>query len=350
MPSSSSPQLLLCVTVLILAAVSSLGRGQECSTTQACMPWYSSGPSCARGGRMNLRFVLDTAAENAWTSGTTKTATAVYGFCPVVDTVQSFALNSAPFIATSFKTEDADEKITYHLTTSLDKNYLSVYGFGSSNSTLHPIKGVSDGSVLVAQNGSTLCSGKNSVAIATHLNLEVGLHKGLFNYATTGPLVDVAVNVTNPNFNETLCNNPSSDSAASSINYCDTTIVEIRKQQMSNPLKTGFVPTCGVDNNGNFNCLFDSSPEVICIGDRAEMMNCAKCYDDATVIGQTAKLVVWNSYYGTDNRGNTLKSGGNNPINFAKFSGPNMMSDIASKMKSLWDGNLSDVGLPNWVD
>lgn len=124
---------------------------------------------------------------------------------------------------------------------------------------------------MVAENGTSICGQPNSVALVTTLILDVGLHKGRFNYFT--PSVTGKVSMYNTNYDPSACPN-GIPNAGAPPNVCNETIIVNIPDGTTVPAKTGFTPTC----DGNDKCMFDSS--LTCIGDVKGQRNCAKCYVD----------------------------------------------------------------------
>lgn len=347
MPRRPSTAVIVCVAaVAVLLCGTHSAAGFSCGNGEACFPWVPTGPACRAGKQMNLRFVLDVASENYETSGTTTITTATYGFCPSVDKLQSFTLNAAPFVTAAYVTKNDDDTQELHLTKDLDTHYLYVYGFGDTSDRLYPNVNTSSGIIIIAQNGTEHCQNKDSVLVATTLGLDIGLYNGLFNYIDAEG--ERTVQVPNPDYNQTMCDDikngtvtteaPGSSSSSDEVDYCSPTISSVVPANVVQPAKTGFVPTCTEKDV----CMFDV--DAHCIGNVKGQKNCARCFDDPTQLA-SAQMQIWASYYGTDVDGHPLLSGGTNPINFRKFAGKSMFSQIGSKVGSLWRGNLSDLGL-----
>ncbi|TPP45091.1 hypothetical protein CGC20_20355 [Leishmania donovani] len=251
---------------------------------------------------MNLRFMLQTSRENNFTVGTQVHHLATYSFCPIVDQLSSFTLISAPFMASCYITKDETSgAVTDHLSMDMGPRYLSVYGFGASNSTLYPQKGVSTGTVLIAVNGTDHTGVSNSVGIVTMLSLEIGLHNGLFNYV--GAAAASETTVANPNYDSVLCKNGTVPPAG--INYCDKNITIPVAATVVQPAKK----------------------------------NCGVYRTDPTDI-RKLQMTVWVSYYGTDWRRNVLTSGGRNPLNYLTFVKENALQTLANKIDSLFPRKL----------
>lgn len=298
----------------------------------ACFPWTSgSKDSCVKGGSLNLRFMLDISPEKAW--GTSKVRYASYGFCPKVDQLSTITLNESVYYATGYETsedDDDDDDVEYHFSTGLYKNYLSVYGFGNTNETLFPQKGISNGAVLVAVNGSlSSCGGSDTVAVVSTLALNIGMHKGKFNYVGSSPTGDQKM--MNPYYDLAACLD--NEVAPDGQDYCAESVTVNIPSGTKQPAKVGFEPTCS-----NNECLFDSN--AICIGDDSTNQNCGYCYQSA---GDTilAQIQIWVTYYGTDNTGAALLSGGNSPLRYTRFATDTLAEKFNDKLEALKSGTSS---------
>ena len=93
--------IVIAATLVALYQVTLLASAQEaqtrtmnvnCNQRTACYPWRVEGPTCNRGNRMNLRFMLQVAAENYNATGT-YAENVTFPFCPVVDELQAFNLS-----------------------------------------------------------------------------------------------------------------------------------------------------------------------------------------------------------------------------------------------------------------
>ncbi|CAG9578531.1 conserved hypothetical protein [Leishmania major strain Friedlin] len=325
----------LCViAVLVLLGCVTTQAQENCGTTASCKPYDTNGPACARKKRMNLRFMLQTCRENNFTVDTQVHHLATYSFCPIVDQLSSFTLIGAPFMTSCYITKDETSGVvTDHLSMDTGPRYLSVYGFGASNSTLYPQKGVSTGTVLIAVNGADHTGVSNSVGIVTMLSLEIGLHNGLFNY--DGAAAASETTVANPNYDPVLCNNGTIPPAG--INYCDKNITIPVAATVVQPAKVGFTPTCSAEDV----CTLGDPSVYTCIGEVPGQKNCGVYRTDPTEI-RKLQMTVWVSYYGTDWRRNVLTSGGRNPLNYLTFVKENALQTLGSKIDSLFHGNLSD--------
>ncbi|CAM40441.1 conserved hypothetical protein [Leishmania braziliensis MHOM/BR/75/M2904] len=332
------PRLLavLCLTVALALLCCEKTRAQSsCGSTPLCKPYDRQGPACTRKRRMDLRFFLDTSRENNFTVGGQTYHTATYGFCPVVDQLSSFTLTGAPFLTSSYiTTNETSGEVTDHLSLNMGPRYLSVYGFGASNSTTNPERDISTGTVLIAVNGSRTTGVTNSVGIVTILSLEIGLQNGLFNY------IDAAVasetTAKDSNNNSLLCTSNSTE-LSDSINCVKNAPVPAA-EPMRLPAKVGFVPTC----NAQDVCVMGDPSVYTCIGNVLGKKNCGVYKSNPTEI-RDVQMTVLVSYYGTDSRRNVLTSGGQNPLNFATFVRENAFQAFAHKVTSFFEVNLSDV-------
>lgn len=281
--------LVLALALLCLAQLRNEPKG--CGTDVACHPWDTDqGPFCGRGNSMNLRFFIDVSEENYYlynnTAGfpATLETVATYGFCPRVDELQAFNLTYAPrFMAL---TSDADGA---NLTTSPSAltKYVYAYGFGDLGNKSIPVN-ESYGKAMVIDNSTNTCPlSSSSFAIANFLILNVSLDNGKFRYFP---------------------------------------------DESKHPQGTGFVPTCDGDV-----CMYDADAK--CIGPPGRRM-CAKCYSDVDEVAELP-LQIWVSYYGTDSRGRTLRSGANNPINFRVFSGSGVYKNMGDSFDRLKAGKTS---------
>ncbi|RNF25156.1 uncharacterized protein Tco025E_02304 [Trypanosoma conorhini] len=298
--------------VCLAGTVEAVEGDIDCGTAKACYPWASGGVEdkvqvpCVRGKRLNLRFMLDVAAERRAAAGG-KPVTAVYGFCPVVDELDVFTL----FLASAVTTLNATGTY-FALSHNIGRKYLSVYGFGMSNSTLFPQEGLSTGIVMVAESGNSVCGSPRSVALVHTLLLDIGLHRGLFNY--------IGARMASPPNATDNATSRASGAAKETAMQEDEVVVQ--------PAMVGFRPTC----NGNDECLFDSSS--VCIGDKVGNKNCAKCYESPLDVTHQ-HLAVWASYYGTDAHGRPMRSGGLNPLNYRQFAGNRLFMELKKALDSL---------------
>ncbi|KAK7195459.1 hypothetical protein NESM_000473100 [Novymonas esmeraldas] len=337
------PRLLaaLCVTVtLSLLCCSEWAAAQvDCGSIVVCQPYSLQGPACVRKKRINLRFMLETSRETNFTVGTEVHHLATYGFCPVVDQLSSFTLPGAPFLSTSYSVTNTTSNVTTdHLSAGMFHRYLSVYGFGASNDTLYPQTNFSGGTVVVAMNGTGYSGVYASVAVVTMLSLEIGMHNGMFNYI--GAKANSTMNITNPNYNLSLCHkgsaagsaHPHSLESSSGIDHCDPQITVPVAATVVQPAKVGFVPTC----NANDVCVMGDPNVYTCIGDIPGQKNCGIVSSNATLL-RGVQLVVWVSYFGTDSQKTVLLSGGVNPMNFMAFASNNALNSVANKFTSLYD-------------
>ncbi|GET90901.1 hypothetical protein, conserved [Leishmania tarentolae] len=322
----------LCVmAALALLGCQTVQAQENCGTSVLCTPYDTNGPACVRKKRMNLRFMLETSRENNFTAGTQIHQLATYSFCPIVDQLSSFTLASAPFLASCYTGDGTSGAASDHLSVDMEPRSLSVYGFGASNSTLYPQRGVSTGTVLIAVNGTNRTGRPNSVGIVTMLSLEIGLHNGFFNYV--GAVAASETIVVNPNYNATLCNN--GEVAPEGINYCDKNITTAVKETVVQPSKVGFIPTCNADDV----CTMGDPSVYECIGDVPGKKNCGVYRTDPAEI-RKLQMTVWVSYYGTDRKKNVLRSGGKNPLNYLSFVKQNALYSLASEAETLFNGKL----------
>ncbi|CCW61707.1 unnamed protein product [Phytomonas sp. EM1] len=334
---------------VICVSYDSRALGDVNTNEEPCRPWSSTGPACKHLNRLDLRFIVDLAEENYVNdSKTSVVKTAVYGFAPQIDKLQLFSLSDAASLATLQK-NTTNGVVKFSFSKDQNKKYLSVYGFGNSNSVANPENGSSDSSLLIVEKNLTQCGGSGSVAVVTTLMLDVGLHKGLFNYegdaksiltadlhAQTMGFYNVADTHSSPdNFSfAAVYGNESNLVEESKMSRLGTqkenVVFMAETSSVKRPLKTGFVSTCGNTKNGE-ECLLDS--EQICIGDKG-FRNCARCYKDPSEVASSAKVRVVVSYYGTDSKGRTLTSGTSNPLNFRAFGGNHILKDIQKALKA----------------
>lgn len=266
----------------------------SCDAAMACYPW--SAPTCARGNNLNLRFFMEANIDYAGASATTvdfnhTDRTVTWAFCPRVDELQAFNLTAAPSYA-AIKPLQNDTFVGY-----MNNTYVSVYGFGESNDREVP-SNVSASTVMVARNGSDLCLNMaNPVLLVDFLVFQIALTDGAMTYP----------------------------GSVAPWNGTDGVSVQ--------PQGVGFQPTCtgGV-------CTLDSSRK--CIGDEGKQ-NCALCYDDPAILGNKT-IQIWVSYYGTDNSGRRLLSGGSNPLNFRKYAGASVYSTLSTSLNQVSSGQALD--------
>ncbi|KAG5498795.1 hypothetical protein JKF63_03084 [Porcisia hertigi] len=332
----------LCVMVATLLQFCEATQATgKCMSSSVCRPYDKTGPACVRKGPINLRFILQTCRENNFIVDGKKHYISTYSFCPTVDEFSSFTLAEAPFLATSFQTTgEGNDTTDYHLSKNLEPRYLSVYGFGLSNSTAYPQVGLSPGAVLVAMDGFKETGIRNSVGVVTMLSLEIGLHNGRFNYI--GATAPSESTIPNPNYNPSLCvTDPSlsmqttTTAPLESINYCDKEINVKVAETAVQPAKVGFVPTCDAQDR----CVAGDSKVFHCIGDVPGKKNCGVYLSNPREI-RDLQLTVLVSYYGTDARKHVLISGGKNPLSYITFTGSNALRYIGDKISSLFDGKL----------
>lgn len=253
-----------------------------CTRETACYPWSSRGPACARGSRMNLRFVGEAAPENGVNvSGIPGNVTEMtYAFCPIVDELQAFNLTNFTRLAGIYTKDDG---ATWKAG-NVGKSYLSAIGFG--NQTLRTIPPASsEGRVLILDNtADSPCNAGTStgaIGFVNFLVLNVSMYNGLFVYLAGH----------------------------------------------ENPPGNGFVPTC---TSGDV-CTIDPSQK--CFGDVPGRKMCGKCYEPAELAKTT--MQVWVSYYGTDVNGRTLRSGASNPMNFLKYSLVDVFSALSNTYNNI---------------
>lgn len=323
-------RILVIFLITVILEFCSLGAAQ-CSVQNACFPWSAANSTsqnpCKRDSRMNLRFLLDVAPENAF--GEQNNRYMMYGFCPRVDKLSSFTLNQSTLFATTYtrKDEEDDNTTSYYFSEGMYKNYLSVYGFGDSGSPLVPQRGVSIGSVLVAVNGSlTTCGGPRTVAVVSTLMLNVGMKSGAFNYVDKAPTG--LQNTMNPNYNVTYCQE--NKEPPPGVDYCSPTMEIDIPADSKRPAMVGFESTC---KNGK--CKFD--PGAICIDDTNGLSNCGYCYSDPADT-RDAFIQIWVSYFGTDQGGSAFISGGNSPLRYVDFATSSISDKFKDKLSDLWAG------------
>lgn len=128
---------------------------------------------------------------------------------------------------------------------------------------------------MVAENGTSICGQPKSVALVTTLILNVGLHKGRFNYFT--PSVTGNVSMYNPYYDPNACPN-GIPNPGTPPTVCNETITVNIPEGTTLPAETGFSPTCDSKNK----CMFDRS--LKCIGDVDGQLNCARCYSDPSQV------------------------------------------------------------------
>lgn len=330
--------LVLCLGITTLFTILPNLVEAQCTIQNACFPWFSgtgvSQNTCSRGGSINLRFILDVAPEQEF--GPEKVRYMTYGFCPTVDKLSSFTLNQSSYYATSYDTvtkdkDDKDKEVTeYHFSKGIYKNYLSVYGFGNSNNTIYPQRGVSNGAVLAAVNGTLAsCGGPGTVAVVSTLMLNIGFRKGAFNYVESSPTG--LQEIVNPNYDLSAC--IAGTAPPEGISFCNETITIDLPSDTKQPAHVGFEPTC---KKGK--CIFDSS--AICIEDSDGTANCGFCYNSPTETLET-KIQIWVSYFGTDSTGAAMISGGNSPLRYMDYATSSLADKFKQKLSDLWSGNYA---------
>ncbi|KPA83383.1 hypothetical protein ABB37_03027 [Leptomonas pyrrhocoris] len=361
-PLSAKGLFWLSVTaVAVMLSLVVFATAKSCSGT-VCTPYVaavSGGTGCLRKNPINLRFVLQMAQENNYTVNGVLKSTATFAFTPCVDDIAALALNTAPFLAAGYAvTNNATPPVTsYYLTGNRSDKYLSVFGFGMSNQTTEPEVGVSTGAVLVAKNGLEACGDPTMVGVVTLLSLEIGLHKGYFNYV--GQSGQTTTTIPNPNYNASMCGDesgsggsrqtttttaPKANAAASSsdsIDYCSKTITVNVPAINVQPARVGFAPTC----NAQDQCTLGDPDAYVCIGNVTGKKNCGLCYSNAATLAGNSSVTVWVSYVGTDRKNVVMTSSGDNPIYYSNFVRSGAFQTISSKFNSLIHGNFSVVGL-----
>lgn len=292
MSSRSFIPLLSFLALLLPHSFHVLHAAVTCDSSQACFPWAS--PSCTRGNNINIRFFMEAAkvytGVSAASTNFMSNRTLTWAFCPRVDELQAFNLSKAPVYAAISPVNNAT------FVTDMSDKYVSVYGFGDSNSRLVPRDNKS--AVMIARNGSDVCTaGGDSVLLVEFLVMQVSMTNGAFAYP---------------------------DAVAA---YGNSSGVSVQ------PTGTGFQPTCtaGV-------CQLDSSKP--CIGP-AGYQNCATCYYDPLIMSNKT-VQVWFSYYGTDNNGRRMLSGSSNPLNFRQYSGGSVYSTLSNSLDKVSSGQSLD--------
>ena len=288
--------LAIAICAVVASATSSVS---QCEQQQACKPYpsyYSNGqaaPKCAKGDRMDLRFMLEIPysrwyqkslepgvnvhyPERVNISGTTIDYPVAwpYFFCPIVDELQAFTLYNASQLTSTGYYNDT--------WTTLNSTRLSVYGMGNKGSPRVP-EDYDDSSVMIYQNTS-LCGNVNGSAFPA--------------------IVDFLV-----------------------LNITMTTGEYLYKPSFEQAIQVGFEPTC---DSGDI-CKLGSG---VCIGDKPGRKNCAKCMykpDDV----KNAHLKVWTSYYGTDKNGRAFLSGSSNPLAFKQFSATPIFDAVAKDVTNI---------------
>lgn len=349
------------VVVSLILSLTAFAATKTCSGT-VCTPYLTAvnnGVACLRKNPINLRFLLHMASENDYMANGVLQDKATYAFAPCVDDITALALNGAPFLATGYAVENTTTSTTtptttttttsYYFTKNTSDKYLSVYGFGMSNRTALPEPGVSAGAVLVAKNGQDACGDASMVGVVTVLSLEIGMHKGYFNYI--GQTAQTNSTAPNPHYDAALCGSSASaaDKASSSsdhIDYCSKTINVVVAATNVQPARVGFVPTC----NAKDECIMGDPTVYTCIGNVTGQKNCGLCYSNATILSSNVTLTVWVSYIGTDRKSVVMTSGGDNPMNYVNYARHQGFDAVTSKFNSLFKGNISTFGLalPSW--
>jgi hypothetical protein len=268
----------------------------KCDASRACFPMAS--PTCTRGNSINLRFFMD--AIPGYENSTVESVdfnnrTITYGFCPRVDELQAFNLTSAPTYSAIDPLNNAS------IAANIPDTYVSVYGFGESMSAAIP-SNTSSSRVMIAKNGTSYCTG-DAVLLVDFLVLQISMSNGAFTYP---------------------------GAVAPRENVTDGVSVQ--------PQGVGFQPTCSADSV----CQLDATYH--CIGE-VGYQNCAKCYSDPLELSNKT-VQIWVSYYGTDNNGRRMLSGGNNPLNFRQYAGASVYNTLSNSLDKVSNGQSLDPTLP----
>lgn len=289
--------LLLCIGVVVPLLWREVDGAVRCDASRACFPMAS--PSCTRGNNLNLRFFMDAASAYQNSSVEADSAfnnrTITYAFCPRVDELQAFNLTDAP----TFSVIDPADNASF--VEDVEDVYLSAYGFGESESIAVP-SNTSASRVMIAQNGSKFCTG-NAVLLVDFLVFQISMTDGYFKYnGAVAPRENVS---------------------------------EVSVQ----PQGVGFQPTCSYDGVCQLDATFH------CIGDVGQQ-NCAQCITDPYEAANKT-VQIWVSYYGTDNNGRRLLSGGSNPLNFRKYAGASVYNTLSNSLDRVSTGQSLDPTLPD---
>ena len=349
--------------VSVILSLTAFAVTTKTCTGNICTPYITAangGVACLSKNPINLRFLLQMAHENDYTANGVLEDKATYAFQPCVDSISALSLKGGPFLAAGYAVTSGTTT-SYYFTKNKSDKYLSVYGFGMSNQTTVPEPGISTGAVLIAKNGADACNDASMMGVVTVLSLEIGMHKGFFNYI--GQSGQTTKTVANPHYNATLCGESSSGSshtttttttttttkanadASSSegIDYCAKTITVVVPANNVQPARAGFVPTCDAKDV----CLMGSNDTYTCIGNVTGKKNCGICTNNATALAGNAALTVWVSYIGTDRKGNVMTSSGDSPFNYLNYVRNQAFETVTSKFQSLIHVNFSDLGLTN---
>ena len=260
-----------------------------CTTKEACFPWEST-PRCTRGGRINLRFMVDVAPENMRIVNGSWLPYVTYAYCPIVDEIQAFNLSAAVrlgalYSASTITVGNVTSKLYIPAARMDAVTYLSVYGFGHFDNRYYPEEANSYAKVGIVYNLTEECP-EGSVGVVTFLRLNVTMKNGNFAYYGDFPL----------------------------------------------PTGTGFVPTCDASHV----CQLDETQR--CFGERGKG-NCGVCIPNTeTEALLNSQVNIWTSYFGTDARGKKMISGRNNPLSYKMFTGNGMYTSLKRSYRDAKDG------------
>ena len=276
--------LFIAASAMLVAAVIAESPFNDCAgypgrQASACEPQGST--PCTRGQRMSLRTGLVRKRLPGLTGGVTEEY-ASWGFCPVVDQLQAYNLSQGMTFAVGLQPSIFQNINVFWNTTGVQINetFVVMGNFGYAGTT--PTNSSSDSYVKVFDlNSNTLCpvtNGVQPVAIVNFLILNITMTNGYF------------------------------------------------RQIMSFPqsIQVGFQPTC----DANDQCTMGTG---VCIGDKPGRKNCATCYASPADVAR-AEMHIWAAYYGTDQRGRVMTSGGDNPLNFEQFSQKPIVNDLKSSL------------------
>lgn len=270
---------LLVIAVLCVSVAVAASDDNACKAGTACKPWSVSGKACGRGGRMNLRFAVDVAAENYNHSadnvfnGTNRWHVS-YAFCPVVDQLQTFSFNySAVWAASTFRYNSTGHR-TLHFTNISNTSYLRAYGMGEFGMPDQFPPNDYDSSAVLFQRDSECQSG---ISIATFMVLNITMTNGKYRHV----------------------------------------------KGFHQGVQVGFSPSCDSSDK----CMFGSHR---CVGPKGRK-NCGQCIDQPDDLIKT-QTSVWTSYYGTDKSGRRLMSGSDNPLNFRQFATTDAYNSVSGKV------------------
>ncbi|AAZ11985.1 uncharacterized protein TEOVI_000561000 [Trypanosoma equiperdum] len=307
--------LAICTASGVFFGVGATG-GTGCGPKQACFPWLenSSATRCQRGGRINLRFMLDL-PQGDTEAPSTNQKRAVYAFCPIVDELQVFTLKGAGRVSSLLQKTSSSGQAS--ITPNPAPRYLSVFGFGRSGQKEYPERDVSNSTVVIAMRDIGLCNSPDSVAIVNMVILTIGMHDGKFNYISSD------ADTKEPDDSESGIPSGNSSGTGSPM-------------ESVQPAMVGFRPTCDESDH----CIF--SPTSPCVGPIRGMKNCGACYNTPDDI-EGASIQVWTSYQGTDLERQPLLSGGMDPMGFRKFAGGKFVGNIkyaVSKIENTASGMM----------